>query len=212
MVPYSCAGIRPPEPITADQVWGEGKRIGRKERERERDWGAEGGRWGEIRTACGAALAPRPTHSHSDSQAKLVLFKNCRASETQGEGSSEFGERARRERRSRESCLRRSERSAPGSWPCWRRMGGTMPAARGGSEQMMSEMSFSGRDSIPQEGAPGSRNARVRRAVRISSIVAQEVRRVRSRLFVCRCTRYGLCQSSFTEMIIKWKEIIKCYC
>lgn len=51
----------------------------------------------------------------------------------------------------------------------------------GGSEQMMSEMSFSGRDSIPQEGAPGSRNARVRRAVRISSIVAQEVSRVGSR-------------------------------
>lgn len=45
----------------------------------------------------------------------------------------------------------------------------------GGSEQMMSEMSFSGRDSIPQEGVPGSRNARMRRAVRISSIVAQEV-------------------------------------
>lgn len=82
----------------------------------------------------------------------------------------------------------------------------------GGSEQMMSEMSFSGRDSIPQEGAPGSRNARVRRAVRISSIVAQEVRRVRSRLFVCRCTRYGLCQSSVTEIIVKGKEIIKCYC
>lgn len=53
----------------------------------------------------------------------------------------------------------------------------------GGSEQMMSEMSFSGRDSIPQEGAPGSRNARVRRAVRISSIVAQEVSRVGSLLF-----------------------------
>lgn len=40
------------------------------------------------------------------------------------------------------------------------------------------EMSLSGRDSLPQEGAPGSgerRNTRVKRAVRISSIVAQEV-------------------------------------
>uniref|UniRef100_A0A3Q3ABV8 Potassium voltage-gated channel subfamily H member 2 n=1 Tax=Kryptolebias marmoratus TaxID=37003 RepID=A0A3Q3ABV8_KRYMA len=36
----------------------------------------------------------------------------------------------------------------------------------------MSEMSLSGRDSLPQEGA---RNARVRRAVRISSLVAHEV-------------------------------------
>ncbi|KAM6900491.1 voltage-gated inwardly rectifying potassium channel KCNH2 [Xenentodon cancila] len=36
----------------------------------------------------------------------------------------------------------------------------------------MSEMSLSGRDSLPQEGG---RNARVRRAVRISSLVAQEV-------------------------------------
>lgn len=54
----------------------------------------------------------------------------------------------------------------------------------GGSEQMMSEMSFSGRDSIPQDGAPGSRNARVRRAVRISSIVAQEVSVLRSLLSI----------------------------
>lgn len=49
-----------------------------------------------------------------------------------------------------------------------------------GSEQMMSEMSFSGRDSIPQDaaalGAGERRNTRVKRAVRISSIVAQEVR------------------------------------
>ncbi|KAI5106524.1 potassium voltage-gated channel subfamily H member 2 [Silurus meridionalis] len=44
-----------------------------------------------------------------------------------------------------------------------------------GSDQMMSEMSLSGRDSIGQEGAQGSRNSRVKRAVRISSIVAQEV-------------------------------------
>ncbi|KAG7488696.1 hypothetical protein MATL_G00036450 [Megalops atlanticus] len=39
-------------------------------------------------------------------------------------------------------------------------------------------MSLSGRDSIPQEGAPANnerRNTRVKRAVRISSIVAQEV-------------------------------------
>jgi len=39
-------------------------------------------------------------------------------------------------------------------------------------------MSFSARGSIPQEGAQGSterRNSRVKRAVRISSIVAQEV-------------------------------------
>lgn len=45
----------------------------------------------------------------------------------------------------------------------------------GGSDQMMSEMSLSGRDSIGQEGAQSSRNGRVKRAVRISSIVAQEV-------------------------------------
>ncbi len=39
-------------------------------------------------------------------------------------------------------------------------------------------MSFSARGSIPQEGAQGSnewKNTRVKRAVRISSIVAQEV-------------------------------------
>ncbi|KAL6488962.1 hypothetical protein MHYP_G00027030 [Metynnis hypsauchen] len=45
----------------------------------------------------------------------------------------------------------------------------------GGSGEMMSEMSLSGRDSIPQEGTAGGRNARMKRAVRISSIVAQEV-------------------------------------
>lgn len=45
----------------------------------------------------------------------------------------------------------------------------------GGSDQMMSEMSLSGRDSIGQEGAQSNRNGRVKRAVRISSIVAQEV-------------------------------------
>ncbi|KAJ8010543.1 hypothetical protein DPEC_G00076180 [Dallia pectoralis] len=46
-------------------------------------------------------------------------------------------------------------------------------AARGSwTTDHMSEMSLSGRDSIPQDG---SRNARVKRAVRISSIVAQEV-------------------------------------
>lgn len=45
----------------------------------------------------------------------------------------------------------------------------------GGSDQMMSELSLSGRDSIGQDGAPSSRNGRVKRAVRISSIVAQEV-------------------------------------
>lgn len=44
---------------------------------------------------------------------------------------------------------------------------------RGSWVDQMSEMSLSGqRDSIPQEGG---RNARVRRAVRISSLVAQEV-------------------------------------
>ncbi|KAL1006351.1 hypothetical protein UPYG_G00071230 [Umbra pygmaea] len=49
-------------------------------------------------------------------------------------------------------------------------------AARGSwTTDHMSEMSLSGRDSIPQDGAVGSRNARVKRAVRISSIVAQEV-------------------------------------
>ncbi len=133
-----------------------GETLGRKERVRERDWGAEGGRWGEIRTACGAALAPRPTHSHSDSQAKLVLFKNCRASETQGEGSSEFGERARRERRSRESCLRRSERSAPGSWSCWRRMGGTMPAAQGEASRWWARCRSAGGTAFPRRGRRGA--------------------------------------------------------
>ncbi|KAG7526910.1 potassium voltage-gated channel subfamily H member 2-like [Solea senegalensis] len=43
---------------------------------------------------------------------------------------------------------------------------------RGSWAEQMSEMSLSGRDSLPQEGG---RNARVRRAVRISSLVAQEV-------------------------------------
>ncbi|TRY53857.1 hypothetical protein DNTS_002806 [Danionella cerebrum] len=45
-------------------------------------------------------------------------------------------------------------------------------------QRFLLSMSFSGRGSIPQEGAPGSnerRNSRVYRAVRISSIVAQEV-------------------------------------
>lgn len=51
----------------------------------------------------------------------------------------------------------------------------------GGSDQMMSEMSLSGRDSIGQEGAQSSR---VKRAVRISSIVAQEVS---GRLFSVAC-------------------------
>lgn len=49
-------------------------------------------------------------------------------------------------------------------------------AARGSkTTDHMSEMSLSGGDSIPQEGAAGARNARVKRAVRLSSIVAQEV-------------------------------------
>lgn len=47
------------------------------------------------------------------------------------------------------------------------------PVGRGSWADQMSEMSLSGRDSLPQEGG---RNARVRRAVRISSLVAQEVR------------------------------------
>lgn len=57
---------------------------------------------------------------------------------------------------------------------CW-----DVPMARGSWVDQMSEMSLSGRDSIPQEGG---RNARVRRAVRISSLVAQEVC-----LCVCVC-------------------------
>lgn len=57
---------------------------------------------------------------------------------------------------------------------CW-----DVPMARGSWVDQMSEMSLSGRDSIPQEGG---RNARVRRAVRISSLVAQEVR-----VCVCVC-------------------------
>lgn len=59
-----------------------------------------------------------------------------------------------------------------------------------GSDQMMSEMSLSGRDSIGQEGAQ-SRNGRVKRAVRISSIVAQEVS---ERLFNC-------CASQVAEVL-----------
>ncbi|TWW70524.1 hypothetical protein D4764_17G0000060 [Takifugu flavidus] len=51
------------------------------------------------------------------------------------------------------------------------RWGSRWDVARGSWGDHMSEMSLSGRDSIPQEGG---RNARVRRAVRISSIVAQE--------------------------------------
>jgi len=47
-----------------------------------------------------------------------------------------------------------------------------VPAGRGSWADQISEMSLSGRDSLPQEGG---RNARVRRAVRISSLVAQEV-------------------------------------
>lgn len=47
-----------------------------------------------------------------------------------------------------------------------------VPLGRGSWVDQMSEMSLSGRDSLPQEGG---RNARVRRAVRISSLVAQEV-------------------------------------
>lgn len=47
-----------------------------------------------------------------------------------------------------------------------------IPLGRGSWADQMSEMSLSGRDSLPQEGG---RNARVRRAVRISSLVAQEV-------------------------------------
>uniref|UniRef100_A0A3B3B570 Potassium voltage-gated channel subfamily H member 2 n=1 Tax=Oryzias melastigma TaxID=30732 RepID=A0A3B3B570_ORYME len=46
------------------------------------------------------------------------------------------------------------------------------PVGRGSWADQMSEMSLSGRDSLPTEGG---RNARVRRAVRISSLVAQEV-------------------------------------
>lgn len=47
-----------------------------------------------------------------------------------------------------------------------------VPVGRNSWADQMSELSLSGRDSLPQEGG---RNARVRRAVRISSLVAQEV-------------------------------------
>lgn len=53
--------------------------------------------------------------------------------------------------------------------------GGGGDGPRGSFAAWGSEMSLSGRDSIPQEGAAGARNSRVKRAVRISSIVAQEV-------------------------------------
>lgn len=77
--------------------------------------------------------------------------------------------------------------SADGGWtPGASCRGGTVGYAcwdvsmtMGSWVDQMSEMSLSGRDSIPQEGG---RNARVRRAVRISSIVAQEVG-----LCVCVC-------------------------
>ena len=62
------------------------------------------------------------------------------------------------------------------------------PMARGSWVDQMSEMSLSGRDSIPQDGG---RNARVRRAVRISSLVAQEVRWcARTCVCVCRNMKY----------------------
>lgn len=59
----------------------------------------------------------------------------------------------------------------------WRGMGETrrdvaVSMGRGSWADQMSEMSLSGRDSLSQDGA---RSARVRRAVRISSLVAQEV-------------------------------------
>lgn len=65
-------------------------------------------------------------------------------------------------------------RARGGSWggmgESWRDV--AVSVGRGSWADQMSEMSLSGRDSLPQEGG---RNARVRRAVRISSLVAQEV-------------------------------------
>ncbi|KAI9527313.1 hypothetical protein NQZ68_031450 [Dissostichus eleginoides] len=70
---------------------------------------------------------------------------------------------------------------ADGGRARWGSWGGTgnarwdvpVPPGRGSWVDQMSDMSLSGRDSLTQDGG---RNARVRRAVRISSIVAQEVR------------------------------------
>lgn len=61
-----------------------------------------------------------------------------------------------------------------------------MPVGRGSWAEQMSERSLSGRDSLPQEGG---RNARVRRAVRISSLVAQEVSE--GAVCVCVCDDTG---------------------
>lgn len=63
-------------------------------------------------------------------------------------------------------------RARGGSWGGARDARWEVPVGRGSWADQMSEMSLSGRDSLPQEGG---RNARVRRAVRISSLVAQEV-------------------------------------
>ena len=81
-----------------------------------------------------------------------------------------------------------------GSWggtgDVWRDVPRT--AGRGSWADQMSEMSLSGRDSLPQEGG---KNARVRRAVRISSLVAQEVseRAVDWCVSVCACVCLCVC-------------------
>lgn len=67
-----------------------------------------------------------------------------------------------------------------------------LPMSRRSWVGQMSEMSLSGRESLPQEGG---RNGRVRRAVRISSIVAQEVSGAGLSdfvsVFVCVCSSCG---------------------
>ncbi len=97
---------------------------GRGERAREREI-REQKEEGEERSG-----QPVETRSHPDRltrsvTVKPVLFKthNTRGGNFRVWRSSE-GARA--------VCTSpREGRSAPGSWPCWRGMGGTMPAARG---------------------------------------------------------------------------------
>ena len=74
-----------------------------------------------------------------------------------------------------------------GGWGDTAAVWGDTAAGRGSWAEQVSEMSMSGRDSLPQEGG---RTGRVRRAVRISSIVAQEVRVC---VCVCLCVCFSFC-------------------